>query len=462
MRIALPIFFLVIIFSCRKEDFTTDGAARLSLSEDTLHFDTVFTTTGSTSQLFKIFNSNKEGIRISSIKLAGGAASPFKINADGVPGPLVNGIEVKGGDSAYVFVTVSINPNTANLPFVVRDSIEIEYNGNKNKLQLEAYGQNAHFLRGKVITGTETWNNDLPYVILDGLLIQQNAQLNINKGCKIYVHADAPMLVDGTLNVQGEKWDSTRVVFASDRIDDPYRDFPAGWPGIFFMANSKNSVLNFAIVKNAYQAVALEESNISPKLTLTETIIDNAYDAGIIAANSSLTARNVLISNCGKNVVLTKGGNYSFTHCTVATFGSSYIQHKDPVLYLSNFSTLNNVATAYPLNANFRNCIFWGDANGIVENEVVTAKNNNAAFNVSFENVLWRVKTTPANTTVTAAINDIDPQFDSINTAKRYFDFRLKEGSPAINKGMNAGVMLDLDGKPRPVGLPDLGCYEKQ
>jgi hypothetical protein len=68
----------------------------------------------------------------------------------------------------------------------------------------------------------------------------------------------------------------------------------------------------------------------------------------------------------------------------------------------------------------------------------------------------------PQNTIVTGAINNQDPVFDSINTAERIFSFRLKENSPAINKGVLTGLALDLDGAPRPVGLPDLGAYERQ
>ncbi|RYF87293.1 MAG: hypothetical protein EON98_01015, partial [Chitinophagaceae bacterium] len=112
-------------------------------SVDSLHFDTVFTTTGSTSQFLKIINENKDGIRISSVRLAGGASSPFKINVDGIAGPQVNNTEVLGDDSIYVYVTVSINPTAQNLPFVIRDSIEITYNGNRKWVQLDAFGQNA-------------------------------------------------------------------------------------------------------------------------------------------------------------------------------------------------------------------------------------------------------------------------------------------------------------------------------
>ena len=137
------------LFSCRKESFTSNADVRLRTSVDSLHFDTVFTTTGSVSQFLKIINGNEKGIRISSVRLAGGAGSPFKINVDGLSGPQVNDVEVLGNDSVYVYVTVSINPTAQNLPFIVQDSIEIIYNGNKKWVQLDAFGQNAHFHRGR-------------------------------------------------------------------------------------------------------------------------------------------------------------------------------------------------------------------------------------------------------------------------------------------------------------------------
>lgn len=458
----LFVFALLIsfLFSCRKESFTTSSNARLIPSVDTLHFDTVFTTAGSVSQYLTIRNNNSDGIRISSIRLGGGAASPFKINVDGVPGPQVAGTEVLRHDSVYIYVTVSINPTAQNLPFIIRDSIEIAYNGNRTWVQLDAFGQNAHFYRNRKITGNQTWNNDLPYVILGGLTIDTTASLTINKGCKVYMHADAPFIVYGSLQVTGEKYDSTRVVFTGDRLDDPYRDFPASYPGLVFMASSKNNIINYGIVKNAYQGIVVTDlASSGTKLILNETIIDNAYDVGLLGINTSIDARNLLISNCGKNLILALGGNYRFTHSTVATFSNAYISHKDPALLLTNYLVQGNVITVNDLNASFRNCIFWGEQNGFVKDEVVTAKQGATAFNVSFDKVLWRVQATPANVTANGALTS-DPRFDSINTQQRYFNFRLKEGSPAINAGINAGVTLDLDGKSRPVGLPDLGAYE--
>jgi len=460
----LAAFLLICIcaLSCRKESFTSNPSYRLQASVDTLHFDTVFTSTGSITQLVKLINPNNKSIRVESVKLAGGNASPFKINVDGRPGPEVTDLEILADDSLYVFVTVSIDPGSSDLAFLEQDSIRIDYNGNIKYVQLDAYGQNAHFFRNKKVSGTETWTNDRPYVILGRLTVDTNATLQIQKGCRIYVHADAPVIINGSLQVTGEKWDSTRVIFSGDRLDLPYRNYPASYPGIYFTDVSRNNLLRYAIVKNAYQGIVVSDPAPGTKLTLEETIIDNAYDAGLIGINTSIAARNLLISNCGKNLMLVKGGTYNFNHVTVSALSNGYVQHKDPALVLTNYLVQNNVAITSNLNANFRNCIFWGEANGLVEDEVSVLKQGTAPFNVSFDGVLWRVKNNPSSVTATSVLNNLDPLFDSINISERVFSFRLQPSSPAINKGVNAGVTLDLDGAPRPVGLPDLGAYEKQ
>ena len=460
MRTTALLISLIFFFACRKESFTSSPEALLQANTDTLHFDTVFATVGSITQSFKIFNDNAEGIHISSIELKGGSNSPFRMNVNGIPGPSVSDLNISGKDSLYVFVTVNINPTAADLPFVVRDSIEVFYNGNKKLVQLEAFGRNAHFLRSKIITEDEVWNSDLPYVILGGLEVAGNTALTINKGSQVYLHADAPFIVKGTLKVFGEKWDSTKVLFTGDRLDEPYRSYPASWPGIYFTGSSKDNILEYTVVKNAYQAVVVQmpSVNTSPKLRLHETIIDNAYDAGLLGVNTSIKARNLLISNSGKNLVLVSGGDYEFTHCTVASISNNLVPHNDPVLFISNYL---NQDPSNSLSALFRNCIFWGDG-GLVDNEVTVLRNGGNTFNVEFDHVLWKVKDEPAGVALNEVINNEDPLFDTLSTTKNFYSFLLKENSPAINKGINTSVTLDLNGQDRPVGLPDLGAYEKQ
>ncbi len=454
---------LLITTSCKKDSFITSEFARLTITADSLKYDTVFTTTGSITKSFKIINENNQKLRLSKVKLMGGATSAYKMNVDGTATNEINNLDIEANDSIYVFVSVTINPNAANLPFIVSDSILVSYNGNNRYVQLQVYGQNANFLRNRVITGNVVWANNLPYVILGSIRVDTTATLTIQPGCKIYAHADAPFIVDGTLTVNGTQ--ASKVFFTGDRLDEGYKDLPASWPGLYFRGSSKNNVLTYAVVKNAYQAIVTEKPtiNANPKVILHQCIVDNAYDAGIYCVNSSLQADNSLISNCGSNIILSYGGVYNFTHCTVAAYSNNYLNHKNPVLNVNNFSQQPGGTLTAGLNAVFRNSIFWGD-NGIVTNEVVVNKQGANPFTVLFEKNIYRALTDPANSTLSGNIKNADPAFDSINVNKSIFDFRVTKNAfaPGINTGVLTGFLKDLDNKNRNMGIPDMGCYEKQ
>ncbi len=459
----LPFTLYLFLCACKKDSFITSHDALLTTSTDTLKYDTVFTTTGSITQSFKIFNNNNQKLRLSQIKLMGGTSSPFKININGVATTEADHVDIAANDSIYVFVLVTINPNAANQPFIVSDSILINYNGNNRFVRLQAYGQNAIFLTNKIISGNVTWGSSLPYVILKGLRVDTTATLTMMPGCKIYSHADAPFIIDGTLIINGTK--NNEVVFAGDRLDYNYKNLPASWPGICFRSNSTNNVLQFAIVKNAYQAVvAIGASvNANPKLMMQQCIIDNAYDAGLLCYNTSLQINNSLISNCGSNVTLEYGGNYNFTNCTIAGFSNINISHKNPVLVVNNFDTLGTAFITANLNASFTNNIFWGDSAGLVNNEVVVNKQGSNVFIVLFQNNLYRTATDPANATLNNNVKNINPLFDSIDVVHNFYNFRITTATaPGINKGIATSFAKDLDNNNRNNGLPDLGCYEKQ
>jgi len=461
LLVALVICLLSV--SCKKDSFITSPDALVRFSSDTVFFDTVFTSTGSVTQSIKVFNENNEKILLSSVRLMGGSQSSFRINIDGTPGPEKDQIEVEPNDSIYVFITVNVNPTASGLPFILQDSIGVSFNGNTRFIQLEAWGQNAHFLKNREISTNVTWTNDLPYVIQGGLQVDSNAVLTIQKGCKIYLHADAPLLVNGSLQVLGEKTDSMRVYFQGDRLDNPYNSYPGSWPGILFGTTSRDNLMEFAVIRNAYQGLIAEDlpMDANPKLTLNECIVDNIYDAGILALGSSIQANNCLISNCGRNVAISYGGYYRFTHCTLASYSNDYIQHLQPVLAISNYTMEGNSTLSGNLNSLFVNCIFWGGG-GTVQDEVTVSRQGINTFIVSFENCLWKVSNSPAGADTANMLVNQDPLFDSVNNQSRYYDFHLQTGSPAINKGITTGLIIDLDGNPRAVGLPDLGCYENQ
>jgi hypothetical protein len=394
----------------------------------------------------------------------GGSQSAFNININGIAADQLNNIEIAANDSIYVFVSVTINPNSNNLPFIISDSISIIYNGNENFVQLQAYGQNAHFLNHENIDGNVTWTNDLPYVILGSLQIDTTATLNINAGCKIYTHADAPILVDGTLKINGEK--NNEVIFTGDRLDIDYRDLPASWPGIYFRPTSNNNEMKFAIIKNANQAVFVSAPSINatPKLSIHQCIIDNAFDAGLLIKNSFVNVDNSLISNCGNNINIINGGEYHFTNCTAVAYSNVFMLHRNPVLQVNNFSYENSNLITNDISATFSNCIFWGDG-GIIDDEVMVNKEGSNLFNVIMSNCLYKSANGINNAVLNSNIINEDPVFDSIDVVKNYYDFRIIKtiSSPAIDNGGNISFPLDLDNQPRQSGIStDIGCYEKQ
>jgi hypothetical protein len=461
-KLLLILTVTLLIFSCRKDSFITGKDASVFFSTDTLFFDTVFVSTGSVTQSVKILNPNSKKLHLDVVKLMGGAQSYFNLNIDGSPGSEQDNIDLDAGDSLYIFVAVQINPASANLPFIVEDSIQVSFNGNQTYIQLQAWGQNAHFLRNQVLTGTNSWTSSLPYVIQGGLQIDTGASLTIPAGCRVYFHADAPLLVDGSLEVNGA--DSSRVYLLGDRLDEPYRDYPGSWPGIYFRGTSTNNQLQYTVIGNAENAIVAESPPAGgglAKLVLQQCIINNSYDAGILGVNGSIQATNCLISNCGQDIELGGGGNYQFTQCTAAAYSDNYIVHTQPVLSISDAILQGSTVVTGDLLASFTNCIFWGDY-GNVPNEVMVSRQANYTFTVNFVNSLWKVQTAPSNVVATAMIANLNPMFDSVNTSANYFDFHLQAGSPVLGQGAAAGILIDLDGNPRPVVSPDMGCYQRK
>ena len=70
--------------SCKKP--LNFSKSNLSFSQDTIIFDTVFTTIGSVTKRFKIYNADSKPLKIDEITLLGGSNSNFRINVDGVAG----------------------------------------------------------------------------------------------------------------------------------------------------------------------------------------------------------------------------------------------------------------------------------------------------------------------------------------------------------------------------------------
>jgi len=301
---------------------------------------------------------------------------------------------------------------------------------------------------------------------MDSLQVDTSVTLTIQQGCRIYSHANAPFLVDGTLIINGTKQDS--VLFTGDRLDAGYNNLPASYPGIYFRGTSVDNVLTHTVIQNSNQAISVSNpaTNTNPKLILHRCIINNSAGAGLLCYNTTVNADNSLISNCGSNIQIVYGGTYNFINCTVASYSNGNITHKNPVLQVNNYDTASSLTNS--LTATFQNCIFWGDY-GNVADEVVVSKQGSNQFNVLFDHSLYKATNQLENSMSTSTIENTDPGFVNINVsnfgeASSVYNFHLDSTSVCIGAGnITTSFPLDLDDNTWTAGTNrDIGCYKKQ
>lgn len=481
----ITILSIISISSCKKDELLTDSSARLKFSEDTILFDTVFVSIGSVTKNFRIYNTYDQPLKISSIRLAGGNSSLFRLNVNGLPGKSFSDVEIRGGDSIWVFVEVTIDPNSSILPYIVQDSIVFETNGNIQDLDLVAWGQNAHFFVAKrqninlppyVLIDTNlnasvTWDNTLPYVVYGGYAVVDSTQtLTIQPGTQIHFSNSGGLWVykGGTLKVQGTKEDP--VVFQGLRREQALQEEPGQWDRIWINDGGNNEI-NYAIIKNGFiglQCETLFEPQMNESLKLTNTDIRNMSGFGIFARNFVIEGWNNVIKNCGLYcAALSIGGDYRFTHCTFGNFWR-FGQRSTPAIYINNYA-INASNSAVPVDlvrADFKNSIIYGNNDNELELDFKSGALS--AFNFSYC-IIKADQNTPTNV---AGFDNIfrnnNPNFKDTYDHDLRLDtlaFAREKGNPAyVTTGVTPPMDVDISGNPRPSPgstNPDLGAYDR-
>ena len=390
----------------------------LSFSTDTLSFDTVFTTIGSTTGYFMIYNNNDEALKIDKILLASGGQSGFRINIDGRKGDSFSEIPIWKKDSLYVAVEVTVNPNNNDSPFVIYDSIIFTTNGIKQTILLEAYGQNAHILRkGTTFTHDTTLTAERPYLIYDSVMIPKDVTVNIEKGAFFYMHNGAKWLIDGTLKTNGTQ--DEPITFRGDRLSNysttiSYDNITAQWNGLFFGASSFDNELNYTLIRNGISGLTFDESTPDKKkIDIRNSQITNMEGKILRAINCYIEASNSEFSNASDSVVALLGGKYQFTHCTMASYMPAEMKNKkamptpclilaDKIVYTDE--NKNEEVRDFPLQqAYFDNCIIDGRSMSVdtLKNyrgeiafftDSANMDGNNERFNYQFNHCIIKTK----------------------------------------------------------------------
>jgi hypothetical protein len=469
---------VLCISACEKTRITTNPADELLFSTDTVKFDTIFTSIGSATKFFTVRNSNtKKTIIIDKIFLAKGGQSKYYLNIDGKQGSNMSKIELAPGDSLFIFVMVNINPTADDM--VEMDSIMFVSNGNQQNIKLVAFGQNVNLIDGHTLENDTIWTPNRPFLVYNSVLVAPDVTLTIQAGTNIYFHNKSGMLVQGTLKVMGEV--NNRVLFTGDRLEHAYAEVPGQWGsteltqqngtkfsilgGIYMLAGSKYNEINNADIKNSLVGICVDTCvtpNI-PTVFLRNVNVENSQFYGLQARGAHVVAENCVFANSGlHNVACMMGGEYYFTHCTLADYWSGLGDY--PQLLLSNYyvSVDKQIIDRDLEVVYFGNCIIYGKK----KNEILFDCSKTARIkNMLFANCLIKyenVADLPSENFVNNIYNK-EPRFK--NTLSPY-DYELDTLSAAKDAGkLEIGLQVPFDqlGNSRIVdNKPDVGAYERQ
>ncbi len=453
------------------ENYSTNPNHRLMFSVDTLSFDTVFTTIGSATRSLMIYNKNSQPLLIEDILLSNNEKTGFRINVDGRKGDHFKDVRIRANDSLYVFVEITVDPNRADQPLLVEDSILFMTNGVTQSVRLEAYGQDVVLYKGgETFQQNTRLTAGRPYLIYDSLIIEKGVQVEIDPGALFYMHDKANIINYGTIKAIGTL--EKPIVFRGDRLDFilndvlPYDRTPAQWGGFFFRPESFDNRIEHVIIRNGTTGLTFEASSTqAQKARIADSQITNMEQNLLYAANCHIEVANTELSNAGGGIVILLGGKYRFTHCTIANY-ITLKKRKSVCLTLSN--NLNR--EAFPLEAIFENSIIDGsfDAGSqTAKGELLLAVTDEAPFQYQFDHCV--IKTAEQNGTafnnVLFAKTALSYRLKGGEKNKYRFDFRPDSmttlGVGKADPAISINYPFDRYGIPRLIGnTPDIGAYE--
>ncbi|MBD5220836.1 MAG: hypothetical protein HDS70_00485 [Bacteroidales bacterium] len=449
------------VASCISDEITTSPSARLSFSTDTLSFDTVFTDVGTPTARLLVYNRGDKGVMVSDIAFSD-PDGYFRLNVDGQSGKQFHDVEIRAKDSIYVFIECFIPQTESASPHLVSDRLRFTTNGNVQEVIVEAWGQNVTRLKNMRVSSDMTLTAERPYVVFDSLVVEKGATLTIEPGAQVLFHDKGSMRVYGRLNAVGTP--QNIIDLRGDRLDnvlpDVGFDILAGqWQGISIAPESFGNRMEYVDMRSTESGLSLDSCAVSDdvKITLLNSWLHNSRENVLSANMANVEAYGCVFSEAPMAVVSLTGGSHSFVQCTIA---NNYLFSAvlEPLLCLYHTDAGNSLENSRGLpfmQAQFLNCIVYGlgkDLNiGNLDNTDIYLRNvllkstgNNDAH---FIDCIWGE----------------DPLFYTIRE-DYYFNYHLREGSPAIAAGnpdfVTSLCLYDMDGRDRLAnGRPALGAF---
>jgi hypothetical protein len=492
------LFFIILSSSCRKDFDTVVGNSDFRVEKDTLFLDSVFTNIASHTYRVKVYNTANKDITLNSIRLENGNQSFYRLNVDGTNGKSIEDVLIHAKDSIFIFVEVTADINQLTSP-VYEEKLIVEDDGKTDDILLVSFVKDALFLYperfpdgskdsltvytdpntgetnkipGYFLPDNTTFTADKPIVIYGNVAVPQGKTLTIEQDAHLYFHFNSSLIVweDASLQVNGTL--GHEVIFEDDRMEPDYEKAPGMWNYIWLRENSKNNVIDYAIIKNAtIGVIAHPTDDTNPMLNIKNTKIFNHSLVGIYAVKTIINGENLVLNNFGLSAInIQLGGSYDFKHCTFTNFGGGIRNEKSGAVYVNNYiETQDGTVYVSDLNQfNLSNSIVYG--NSSIEFYLDNINETGVAFNYQIHNNLIRFNDPQHRFENIAEVNFADTNHfqniilneDPVFEDERENLMRISNQSPAINQGNSAAALLvplDILGSDR-TASPDLGAYQ--
>ncbi|MDE6801221.1 MAG: hypothetical protein K2J06_00455 [Muribaculaceae bacterium] len=429
---------------CIEDSISTSPSDQPRFEADTLSMGTVFTGEGTPTMRLKVFNPGSKVISIDRIALRdNGTDAQWRFNVDGISGKVFTDVEIRPNDSIFIFAEVTIPDMRGTELRSYVDHLDFTTRGVTQSVTLTAEGMDAERLHGVTLDADTHLTADRPYIVYDSLVVAQGATLTLEPGTRLLFHSDASLIVDGTLRsigtaAQPVEMTGDRLGTVVGRVD--YEIMSGQWQGVFFSSTSQANVMEYTSVRNTTWGVNVMETPYTddvPSLSLFNCQLRNSKDFALLSLHSSVKAVGCELADASAGVVYLQGGRALISNSTIANY--YLFTAVGPAVQFSHaFADEEgwDAESGLPmLVAEFHNCIIYGNGQDLSHGDLTGSQ-------IFMRRCLFKSAGSDDENFLECIWGE-DPLYFTVRE-DYHFDYRLKQGSPAIGAAAPELIPVDL------------------